>query len=496
MNTVNIFADSRVKIGRIEPALFGAFVEHLGRCVYTGIYEPGHPAADEDGFRTDVLRLVKGLNIPLVRYPGGNFVSGYNWLDGIGPKADRPTRLDLAWKTTESNQFGLDEFVKWCAKAQTSPMMAVNLGTGTPQDAASLVEYCNHPGGSYYSDLRKANGAADPYGIKTWCLGNEMDGPWQICGMSAQDYADKALAAAKMMRYVDPSIKLVACGSSGMEMPSFPEWDRAVLDTLYEEVDYISMHRYYWQEGGSDADFFASYRDMNEFIQMIKAASDYIRAKHRSKKVMPISFDEWNVWYQNQQGRADWSTEPHILEDNYSLKDALVFAGMMNTLINNCDRVKIACLAQLVNVIAPIFTEKSGGSFKQSTYYPFQFMANHAKGNAVSHIIVCEAMDAKQGAVNSVSSSISFDEGSGELAVFLVNYNDAAAALTMELRGFGDLKPLESAEMSGKLDARNSFEAPDAVAPYACGAPVVKGQNVSAELAPLSYTMFRFGGKK
>jgi alpha-N-arabinofuranosidase len=478
-------------VGKIEPAIFGSFVEHLGRCVYTGIFEPTHPEADSDGFRTDTLELVKGLNVPIVRYPGGNFVSGYNWRDGIGPRENRPARLDLAWSTTETNQFGVDEFMKWCKKAGTDPMMAVNLGTGTPQEAGSLVEYCNYPGGSELSDLRKANGSELPYGIKTWCLGNEMDGPWQICGMSAEGYADKALAAAKMMHWVDPSIKLVACGSSGREMPTFPEWDRIVLDKLYEQADYISMHRYYWQDG-SEEDFFASSHDMNEFIQTIKAVADYVRAKHRSSKIMSISFDEWNVWYQNKQGEAHWAQAPRILEDRYSLKDALVFSGMLNTLVNNCDRVKIACLAQLVNVIAPIFTEPGGAAIKQSIYYPFQLLSSHGNGVALSHITKCDTFSSRHGEVKILSSSIGYNEADKELSLYLVNYSASKVELSLELRGFGDLSATECLVLEGNLDDANTFERPDLVKPKEGEKPATKGEHAVAALSPLSYTVLRF----
>lgn len=489
---VKIFADRNLKIGKVNPKLFSSFAEHLGRSIYTGIYEPGHPRADSDGFREDVLDLVKTLKVPMVRYPGGNFLSGYDWKDGIGPKADRPVRLDLAWQTTEPNSFGTDEFMDWCKKAGIEPMMAVNMGTGTPKDAAELLEYCNHPGGTYFSELRKANGHSEPYNVKTWCIGNEMDGPWQICGMSAEDYAKKALQTAKMMRNIDPTLKLVACGSSSGEMPTFPEWDRVVLDTLYDEVDYISMHQYYWYTD-SQNDFFASYRAMDNFIQTVKATADYVRAKHRSNKIMAISFDEWNVWYQNAQGQANWAQAPKILEDIYSLKDALVFGGMMTTLLNNCDRVQIACLAQLVNVIAPIFTKEGGEAIKQTIFYPFEMVSTFGRGEVMQAISTCETFESKYGSVPYVASSVVDNHEAGEITVFLTNYKESVMDCEIELRSFGNITPLDCVVLDGTdLEAQNTFASPDAVTPRKGDLPVIKNGVAQAKLPPCSFTMLRF----
>lgn len=458
-----IFADKNMQIGRVNDHLFGSFIEHLGRAIYTGIYEPGHPCADKNGFRTDVIELIKELNVSIVRYPGGNFLSGYDWEDGIGPKEERPTRLDLAWQTIEDNRFGTDEFIDWCRTAGVEPMLAVNLGTGRPKDAGNLIEYCNFPGGTHYSDLRKKYGHPEPHGVKYWCLGNEMDGPWQICHLDAEDYGKKALETAKIMRWIDPEIKLIACGSSGAEMPTYPEWDRIVLEHLYDHVNYISMHRYYWQQDDLH-DFFASYKDMDDFIQTIRATCDYVKAKKRSRKVMKISFDEWNVWYQNKQEPAGWVKAPHILEDIYSVKDALVFSGMLNTLINNCDRVEIACFAQMVNVIAPIFTEKGGRVIRQATFYPFAEASNHGRGHALKTITESPTFASKYGEVKWVSDAIVYNEEKQEIAVFLVNYGPESVDLQLELRSFGKIELIEHKMMQDDdIEAKNSFENPDRV---------------------------------
>jgi len=484
-----IFADKKLRIGKVNNHLYGSFIEHLGRAIYTGIYEPGHPSADANGFRTDVLELIKELNISIVRYPGGNFLSGYDWEDGIGPKEKRPTRLDLAWQTVEDNRFGTDEFIDWCRTAGVEPMFGVNLGTGGPKEAGNLVEYCNFPGGTHYSDLRKENGHSEPHGVKYWCLGNEMDGPWQICHLHAEDYGKKALEAAKIMRWIDSDIKLIACGSSGPEMPTFPEWDRVVLEYLYDHVDYISMHRYYWDQGDLN-DFFASYKDMDDFIQAIKATCDFVKAKKRSRKVMKISFDEWNVWYQDKQQPAGWIKAPHLLEDIYSVKDALVFSGLINTLINNCDRVEIACLAQLVNVIAPIFTEKGGKVIKQATFYPFAEASNHGRGYALRTLTDSPTFASKYGNAKTLSEAVVYNEEKEEVTLFLVNYGSEIEC-EAELRGFGRLELIEHKIMHDDLEARNSLDDPERVVLKPGTAPEIDGSFLRTWLEPHSYHVLR-----
>ncbi len=297
-----------LQIGEIDPRLYGSFIEHLGRAVYGGIYEPGHPSADANGFRMDVADLIREINVPIVRYPGGNFLSGYDWEDGIGPKDQRPRRLELAWRTIETNQFGTDEFMDWCKAAGTTPMMAVNLGSRGLDAARSLLEYCNHPSGTYWSDLRRANGHEQPYAVKTWCLGNEMDGPWQIGHKTADEYGRVALETAKVMKWVDPSVELVACGSSNRRMPTFAAWEATVLDHTYELVDYLSLHTYYGNRDNDTPNFLAKSIDMDRFIESVVSICDYIQAKKRSKKVLNLSFDEWNVWFHSNA--ADRAMEP------------------------------------------------------------------------------------------------------------------------------------------------------------------------------------------
>ncbi|MDQ2798714.1 MAG: alpha-N-arabinofuranosidase, partial [Armatimonadota bacterium] len=374
MQTAKVTVHPDFQVGEIDPRIFGSFIEHLGRAVYGGIYEPGHPTADAQGFRQDVLGMVRELRVPIVRYPGGNFVSGYNWEDGVGPAAERPQRLDLAWHVRETNAFGTNEFADWAKLAGADVMMAVNLGTRGADAARNLVEYCNHPGGTAWSDLRVRHGCREPHQIKTWCLGNEMDGPWQICSKTADEYGRIACEAAKVMKWVDPTIELVVCGSSGSGMPTFPAWEATVLEHTYEHVEYISMHTYYGNRDGDLGNYLARSLDMDNFIRTVVATCDYVKSKKRGKKDINISFDEWNVWYHSDAADAAmerWQIAPSQLEDIYTFEDALVVGLMLITLLRHADRVKIACLAQLVNVIAPIMTASGGPAWRQSIFYPF-----------------------------------------------------------------------------------------------------------------------------
>lgn len=414
MGNIRVFKD--MYIGEIDNRLHSSFIEHMGRAVYTGIYEPGHELADEQGFRKDVLELVRELNVEYVRYPGGNFLSGYNWRDGIGEY--RPKRLDLAWLSTEKNEIGIDEFADWSKKAGTKIMGAVNMGTGTPSDAAQLLEYTNFPAGTEISDMRIKNGHEAPHNIDTWCIGNEMDGPWQICHLDADDYGKKARETAKMMKWIQDDLDLVVVGSSGADMPTFPEWDRKVLEYTYEHVDFISLHAYYWNKG-NEKDFLTSYVDLDNFIKTVAATADYVKALKRSDKQMYLSIDEWNIWDVDGQGRGGWQEEPRLIEDNYTVIDAVAFGGLIITLLNNCDRVKMACLAQLVNVIAPIMTEPGGASYKQTTFYPFKYFTNFGKGKVLKTINNFEQIESIHGKTDSVATSIV--ECDEYLTVFALN---------------------------------------------------------------------------
>ena len=493
MEKASLRIDKDARVASIDERLYGSFIEHLGRAVYTGIYEPAHPTADGQGFRGDVLALVRELKVPIVRYPGGNFLSGYDWTDGIGPRDRRPTRLDLAWKTIEPNEIGIDEFHDWAKKAGASVLGAVNMGTGTPKDAGNLVEYCNFPGGTRWSDLRRENGHSDPLGIKTWCVGNEMDGAWQICHLDAADYGKKARETAKIMKWVDDSIELVVSGSSSSRLPSFPEWDRIVLEHAYEYADYVSLHQYY-ENFGNDADFLASFHNMDRFIKTVCATADYVKALKRSDKTMMLSFDEWNVWYQRQQKPHDWERAPDLLEDRYSLLDALVVGGLGITLLNNADRVRIACLAQLVNVIAPILTEPNGRVIRQTTFYPFRDLSRFGRGVALRAEVRAATIETTHGDAPTVTAAAALDEKANALTVFVLNANlSAEVSLGLDLRSFGKIEMTGRSVLAGPdLGAVNTFERPNAVVPADVAVERGSEGTFSPILAPASWNVFRF----
>ena len=499
MKKATMILDRAYTLGAIDPRLYGSFVEHLGRAVYGGIYEPGHPTADANGFRKDVIDLVRQLNVPLVRYPGGNFVSGFNWEDSVGPQETRPRRLDLAWFTTETNEVGLHEFITWCQAANTQPMYAVNLGTRGVDAARNIVEYANHPGGSYWSDLRIRNGAKEPFGIKLWCLGNEMDGPWQIGQKTAIEYGRVANEAAKVMKWVDPTIEVVACGSSHSEMPTFGMWEMQMLEACYENVDYVSLHRYYANPTGDTRGFLARSMDMDNFIHTVAAICDAIGGKKRSKKKLHLSFDEWNVWYHSQEQdkeiwkRDKWNRALPLLEDIYNFEDALLVGSILITLLRNVDRVKIACLAQLVNVIAPIMTQTGGAAWAQTIYWPLLHASTYGRGTALRAVVNTPVYDCKDyEAVPELDATATQDED-GTVTIFAVNRSlDEDIELTTDLRDFASLKHVEHTVLHHPdVNAVNTADAPRNVWPTAGGTGTVDGGRLTVAIPALSWNVIR-----
>jgi len=481
-------------VGNVDPRIFGSFIEHLGRAVYHGIYEPGHPTADEEGFRGDVLDMVKKLGVPIVRYPGGNFVSGYKWEDGTGDKSKRPRRLELAWGTTETNEVGIDEFQSWCKKADSQVMMAVNLGTRGPEEARQLVEYCNHPGGTEYSDRRRANGFEEPFGIKVWCLGNEMDGPWQMGAKTATEYGRIAAEAAKLMKWTDPSIELVACGSSNVGMCG--DWEAEVLRHVYDHVDYLSLHNYYGNPENDTPGFLACSLDMDSFIKTVTAICDYIKKIKRSNKTMYLSFDEWNVWFHSHGIPFEkWSVAPPQLEDIYNFEDALVVGCLLMTLLKHCDRVKMACLAQLVNVIAPIMTENNengGRCWAQTIFYPFMHASQYGRGTVLDALIESPTYDTRR------RKDIPYLEtccvkNDGEITVFAVNRSlDEDLAIECDLSAFGADSIAEQLYMTNDdMKAINTADNPDNVVPEAGGDAKIENGTLTATLGKHSWNVIR-----
>ena len=457
-----IIINKNFKIGEIDKRIYGSFIEHLGRAVYGGIYEPTHKTADSNGFREDVLELVKKLNVPIIRYPGGNFVSGYNWEDGTGDRSKRPKRLEVAWETTETNEIGIDEFQEWAKLAGSEIMMAVNLGTRGPQDAQNLVEYCNLNTDTKYAMMRKENGFEEPFGIKTWCLGNEMDGYWQIGHKTAEEYGRIATETAKLMKLADPDIELVVCGSSTYDMPTFATWELSVLDHTYDYVDYVSLHQYYGNRNDNTADFLARSVHMDAFIKSVAAICDTVKAKKHSEKTVNLSFDERNVWFHSNGAKFDkWSVAPKLLEDVYNFEDALVVGCMLLTLQNNCDRVKMACLAQLVNVIAPIMTENGGDAWVQIIFYPFMYSSLQGRGVALKTVIKCESYKTTDKLeAPYIETSVVYNEEKREVTVFAVNRSlDEDMKFDVDLQGFENAKLEEHIELySDNLKSTNTAE--------------------------------------
>jgi alpha-L-arabinofuranosidase len=496
MTSSLIVLDADFTLSPIDRRLFGVFVEHLGRCVYTGIFEPGHPTADQNGFRQDVLDLVRELGPTIVRYPGGNFVSGYNWEDGVGPLEQRPTRLDLAWFSTETNRFGTNEFIQWCRLANTEPMLAVNLGTRGPDEARSLVEYCNYPGGTRYSDLRIQHGFKEPHGIKFWCLGNEMDGPWQICQKTALEYGRVAKEAAKVMKWIDPSIVVAACGSSGRSMPTFGPWETEVMEHTLEHADYVSLHMYFENPHGKLIEFLANADLMDRFIKETVALCDAVATKSRSSKRMLLSFDEWNVWYKARRPehlrQPGWPEAPHLIEETYDLQDALMVGGALITLLNNADRVGAACLAQLVNAIGAIRTEPGGAAWRQTIFHPFKLAAALARGTVLRTATRTPEVETETaGAIPQVLTAAVHDESTQRVVLFALNRDaDEPCSLTIELRGFPDIRSGQVAEISGPdLTATNTAEAPDAIRPKEHSEITLSPGLATLRLSPASWSV-------
>ena len=490
----------------LDRRVLGAFLEHLGRAVYTGVYQPGSPLADANGFRTDVVREAKELAVPIIRYPGGNFVSGYNWLDGVGPKKQRPTVLERAWNSLETNQFGTNEFVDWCRMVGSEPLLGMNFGTGTAEMAVAYVEYCNLERGTKWSELRRAHGYEQPHNVRYWCLGNEMDGNWQIGQKQSREYGRKARDAAQQMRVVDPTLQLIACGSSGTAMPQYLVWDREVLEECYDMVDGISLHAYYGNTqpltGNSTARYLAMNLDMDRQIREVAAVCDYVQGLRRSRKRLWLSFDEWNVWYRARSGDAVNGRRqfaPKLLEEVYNLEDALLVGGFVNTLLRNAERVRVGCIAQLVNVIAPLVTSDTG-VLRQSTYYPYAWALRYARGRVLDLRVESETYPirgvglqpdfARNEQVPFVDVVATLDAQSGQACVLMLNRDlDAERELALEWRDATPTRVLACETLTGPdLKAFNTFEQPRRVAPQRLEPPAA-GTRMTFKLPARSYTV-------
>ena len=493
----------------MDRRVFGAFLEHLGRAIYTGVYEPGSPLADKNGFRTDVIAEIKRLQVPVMRYPGGNFVSGYNWLDGVGPKKDRPTVLERAWNSLETNQFGTNEFIDWCKLVNTEPLLAFNLGTGTPEIAVALVEYCNLAKGTKWSDLRRSHGYEQPHNVRYWCLGNEMDGPWQMGHMPAREYGRKARDAARQIRVIDRSLQLLAAGSSNPIMPTYLVWDRELLEECYDQVDGISLHNYYGNTesltGNSSARYLAMNLDMEKQIHEVAAVCDYVQGVLKSRKRLWLSFDEWNVWYRARSGAfvdGKGTFAPKLLEEEYNLEDALLVGGFVNTLLRRSDRVRVGCIAQILNVIAPLMTNGTS-VLRQTIYYPYAWALQYARGRVIDLAVESDTYPitarglradvARDDQVPFLDVAATIDPQNGQACVLMLNRDlEAERELVLEWQSPTPARVLACETLTGTdLKASNTFEQPKRVVPRALEPPAV-GSRMTFKLPARSYTVAHF----
>jgi alpha-N-arabinofuranosidase len=495
MQPTRITLDPHFSIAAVDPRVYGGFLEHIGRAVYEGVYDPKSVHADADGFRGDVLGAIRKMRYTAMRYPGGNFASGYHWMDGVGPRSRRPKIRELAWQSMEPNEFGTDEFVKMSKLMDWTPMMTVNLGTGTPEEARNWVEYCNSPAGTLYADMRAANGSAQPYDLRLWCLGNEMDGPWQIGHVPADQYAIRAQQAAKMMKDTDPNIELVACGSCTTGLPSYMEWDRTVLEHIGSFAEYVSLHRYVGNESNNTPDYLAVTNSIDQQIEEMDAVCRYVQARLRSKKRHYLCFDEWNVWYRARQeehtnGRGKFA--PHLVEEEYNLEDALVAAGFLNSFIRHADVLKIANIAQIVNVIAPILT-RGDEMLLQSLYDTFVMYATRRDGTALMPSVYGPGYESKSyGYVNNIDTSAIL--GDGVLHIFVTNRSlDETAPVGLALGGI-NLQRVQSAEIvtGAGPKALNTFAQPGVVRARPFQAVELDEGKAQLSLPPLSVAAITF----
>jgi alpha-N-arabinofuranosidase len=495
MKETTITLHSEFQIGAVDPRIFGGFLEHMGRAIYEGVYDPDSAHADAEGFRTDVLGTLRRLDMTAMRYPGGNFASGYHWLDGIGPRESRPTVRELAWQSSEPNSIGTDEYVRLCRKMGWTPMLTVNLGTGTPEEARDWVEYCNCPAGTKYADMRAANGSTEPHAVKLWCLGNEMDGPWQLGHVPADQYAVRAQQAGKMMKDVDKSIELVACGSCSISLPTYMEWDRQVLEYIGDLADYISLHRYVGNHEDDTPDYLAITNSIDQQIEEMDAVCRFAQAKARNsprRRPVPggkrayLCFDEWNVWYKNRQMDGEGKFAPHLIEEVYNLEDALVVAGFLNSFIRHADVVKIANIAQIVNVIAPLQT-RGDDLLIQSIFYPFEMYSRRREGISLQLAVDGPAYEGKtNGEVCYTDTSAIL--GKDRLHVFATNRSLGESAIVHVELVDRPIAGLDDAEILTGPDvkAANSFEQPDLIRAQPLTDVQITDGQATVKLPPIS----------
>ena len=527
--TMTVHPDFR--IGEISGRLFGAFLEPIGSMVNGSMFNPKHPTADEQGLRRDFYEALKESGLPAVRLPGGNFVSGWQWKDSIGPMDQRKTHLDMAWFQYIRNDVGHDEYLQWAEKAGTEAIYTVNLGTGTLQDAADCVEYTNFEGGTFWSDLRKKNGHEKPYGVKTWCLGNEMDGPWQIASWEKdpRGYGVLAHETSKAMKWVDPSIETIACVSSSPFLNHYPDWDLSVLEECYSAVDYISLHHYHSAPPDLPQGLMAGYQAYEDYIRTEIALCDFVKTKLRSKKTMMLALDEYasmirprgemhlgmggrqnaemfNVFQPGRQyvrhDPDDWSTRRNPPRD-HEMRQALGLTGTMLVMLNHADRVKIGCAT---GGLAALCCTDREHVWKGATYYPYTQMIRWAKGESLRCEISCETYDVPGYAIDdmnqyggftgvqTIQAAAALNEAAGEMTVFVINADAAEEQeLKLDARGFEGWQFAEHIEMFAEdPEAQNTWDHPDRILPVRNTETKAEKGIVTARLKKESWNVLRF----
>lgn len=486
------------KVGEVSPLIYGQYFEPLGRCLYEGMYDPNHPLAEADGFRSDIRELVKEMGITCYRYPGGNMSSSYRWEDGVGPQKKRPTRMELAWRSIEDNILGTDECAAWVESVNAESIMTVNMGTRDLEAACDLLEYCNYEGGTELSEYRKSNGRQKPYDIKYWCLGNELDGPWQIGQKRISDYAWKCRETAKAMKRIDPKLKLIAAGSSSMTMDTYPAWDREVLETGYEFIDGVSIHAYLNRKDSyTTRHYMAQINALEEYIKTIESACQLAKAANHSDKELFISIDEWNVQrYEMVVDKEDyhpnWDVHPPVLEQIYTLEDGILLGLELMVFLKHCNSVKIACMSLLVNALAPIMTETGGEAWRQTTFYPFAHCAKFGHGTVLDMKLVCDSyQDEEFGEVSLADAIMIMDED--EAVIFAVNKDETEyMELDGVLNGFECYEIIEELELTHENPfAANSKDNPNCVVPKAVKKAAYIQGRLTTQMKPLSWNVIR-----
>ena len=477
--------------------MFSSFVEPLGRCIYGGLYEPGHPSADENGFRKDVLQLIRPLNLTMNRFPGGNYTSTFRWEDSIGPKKDRPRRAEVAWQCIETNEFGLNEFADWSQINGSDVMMTVNLATRGVLEAMDCVEYCNLEKGTYWSDLRRSHGYKKPHGYKYWCLSNEIDGPWQVGQNTGSGYGLLAREASKAMKLIDPEIKTVLAGSSNPFMPTYPEFDAQALDQAWDYVDYLSLHHYISNQKNDSPNYLAKSISTNQFFREVGGLFSYIKAKKRSTHDMYISFDEFNTWHtvsgNERMEKPRWGIATPLLEDTYTMEDAAALGTMLITILKNADLVKIACLSELVNCISHIRTRTGGGCWVLPPYYTFLLYSRYGRGLVLRPQIDSPKYDSTDYSDVPYLEAVPVINEDGTVTIFAVNRSlQEALPLEVCFRGFENAVEVQQCIVLDHADAKatNTEDDPDNVKPHEGSAGFEDG-NLHVRLSPLSFTVIR-----